>query len=205
MQVNARAGLTFATGLKSLMRADPDIIMVGEIRDREAAQIAIEAALTGHLVLSTLHTNDAPTAIARLTEMGVEPFLVASAIDCVVAQRLARQLCQHCKQRTVLTAEVLRANGFSAHVDVEAYEPVGCARCGTSGYKGRIGLYEVMTVTDEIRQLAIRRASADEIAAVAMRAGMRRLRQDGLEKVKLGRTSLTEVARVTGTGSLTYD
>ncbi len=205
VQVNPRAGLTFATGLKSLMRADPDIIMVGEIRDREAAQIAIEAALTGHLVLSTLHTNDAPTAIARLTEMGVEPFLVASAIDCVVAQRLARQLCQHCKQRTVLTAEVLRANGFSAHVDVEAYEPVGCARCGTSGYKGRIGLYEVMTVTDEIRQLAIRRASADEIATVAMRSGMRRLRQDGLEKVKLGCTSLTEVARVTGTGSLTYD
>jgi type IV pilus assembly protein PilB len=205
VQVNPRAGLTFATGLKSLMRADPDIIMVGEIRDREAAQIAIEAALTGHLVLSTLHTNDAPTAIARLTEMGVEPFLVASAIDCVVAQRLARQLCQHCKQRTVLTAEVLRANGFSAHVDVEAYEPMGCGRCGGSGYKGRIGLYEVMTITDEIRQLAIRRASADEIASVAMRSGMRRLRQDGLEKVKLGRTSLTEVARVTGTGSLTYE
>jgi type IV pilus assembly protein PilB len=204
VQVNARAGLTFANGLRSMMRADPDVIMVGEIRDKEAAQIAVEAALTGHLVLSTLHTNDAPTAITRLTEMGIEPFLVASAIDCVVAQRLARTLCQNCKRRTILGAEMLRDNGFPAHHDIEAYEPVGCPRCGGSGYKGRIGLYEVMTVTDEIRKLTIARASADEIVEVATRDGMRRLREDGLEKIRLGRTSLTEVARVTGTGSASY-
>jgi type IV pilus assembly protein PilB len=200
VQTNNKAGLTFATGLRSMMRADPDIIMVGEIRDKEAAHIAIEAALTGHLVLSTLHTNDAPTAITRLTEMGIEPFLVASAIDCVVAQRLARMLCQHCKQRTIISAEVLRDHGFRATVDIEAYEPKGCSRCGMSGYKGRTGLYEVMTVSDEIRNLTIERASADRIAEVAVRDGMRRLREDGLEKVKQGRTSIAEVARVTGSG-----
>jgi type IV pilus assembly protein PilB len=200
VQINSRAGLTFANGLRAMMRADPDIIMVGEIRDRETAQIAVESALTGHLVLSTLHTNDAPTAITRLTEMGIEPFLVASAIDCVVAQRLARLLCKHCKKETVLSAEVLQENGFPSHVDIEAFEPAGCSRCGGSGYKGRLGLYEVMTVSDEIRSLTIERASADRIAEVAVRDGMRRLRQDGFEKVKLGRTSIAEVARVTGTG-----
>ena len=201
VQVNPRAGLTFANGLRAMMRADPDIIMVGEIRDRETAQIAVESALTGHMVLSTLHTNDAPTAITRLTEMGIEPFLVASAIDCVVAQRLCRSLCSNCKQRTILTSDVLRQNGFHAHVDIEAYKPVGCNRCGGSGYKGRVGLYEVMTVNEEIRTLTIERASADKIAEVAVREGMRRLREDGLEKVKMGRTSIEEVARVTGTGA----
>jgi type IV pilus assembly protein PilB len=200
VQVNARAGLTFANGLRSMMRADPDVIMVGEVRDREAAQIAIEAALTGHMVLSTLHTNDAPTAITRLIEMGIEPFLVASALDCVVGQRLARTLCQHCKKRTILSADVLRQSGFPARMDIEAYDPVGCSRCGGSGYKGRIGLYEVMTITEEIRKLIIERASADEIASSATRSGMRRLREDGLEKVRQGRTSVSEVARVTGTG-----
>ena len=201
VQINPKAGLTFATGLRSMMRADPDIIMVGEIRDRETAQIAVEAALTGHLVLSTLHTNDAPSAITRLIEMGIEPFLVASAIDCVVAQRLARTLCQHCKRRTILSSDVLLDHGFPARMDIEAYEPVGCPRCGGSGYKGRIGLYEVMAITDEIRQLAIERAAADRIAEVAVRNGMRRLREDGLDKVKQGRTSIAEVARVTGVGS----
>jgi len=201
VQINPKAGLTFATGLRSMMRADPDIIMVGEIRDRETAQIAVEAALTGHLVLSTLHTNDAPSAITRLIEMGIEPFLVASAIDCVVAQRLARTLCPHCKRRTILSSDVLLDHGFPARMDIEAYEPVGCPRCGGSGYKGRIGLYEVMAITDEIRQLAIERAAADRIAEVAVRNGMRRLREDGLEKVKQGRTSISEVARVTGVGS----
>ena len=137
VQVNKKAGLTFAAGLRSMMRADPDIIMVGEIRDRETAQIAIEAALTGHLVLSTLHTNDAPGAVTRLIEMGIEPFLVGSAVDCVVAQRLARLLCEECKKRVTLPAEVLRANGFNVGLDLECYEPVGCARCGGSGYKGR--------------------------------------------------------------------
>jgi type IV pilus assembly protein PilB len=202
VQTNPRAGLTFANGLRSMMRADPDIIMVGEIRDRETAQIAIEAALTGHLVLSTLHTNDAPGAITRLVEMGIEPFLVSSAVDCVVAQRLARTLCQHCKERTILSADVLRDHGFHSHIDVEAYEPKGCSRCGLSGYKGRMGLYEVMMVNDEVRELAIARASADQIAEVAVRNGMRRLREDGLEKVKQGRTSIAEVSRVTGSGAL---
>jgi type IV pilus assembly protein PilB len=199
VQVNPRAGLGFATGLRSMMRADPDIIMVGEIRDRETAQIAVEAALTGHLVLSTLHTNDAATAITRLVEMGVEPFLVASSIGCVVAQRLARTLCQHCKQRAIIPVATLRANGFPSWLDVEAYEPVGCGRCNGTGYKGRLGLYEVMVMTEEIRGLAVERASAEKITEVAVRDGMRRLREDGLHKVMLGRTSLAEVARVTGT------
>ena len=205
VQVNTKAGLTFATGLRSMMRADPDIIMVGEIRDRETAQIAVEAALTGHLVLSTLHTNDAPTAITRLTEMGIEPFLVASAVDCVVAQRLARTLCQHCKRRTILSARVLEEHGFPSHTDLEAYDPVGCSRCGGSGYKGRIGLYEVLQVTDEVRKLTLARAPASDIAEVAVRQGMRLLRDDGLEKVRLGMTSIAEVTRVTGTGAAIVD
>jgi type IV pilus assembly protein PilB len=200
VQVNKKAGLTFANGLRAMMRADPDIIMVGEIRDAETAKIAIEAALTGHLVLSTLHTNDAPTSITRLVEMGIEPFLVASAVDCVIAQRLCRTLCSHCKERTIISAAVLQDHGFRSAVDIEAYDPKGCSRCGGSGYKGRIGLYEVMTITDEIRRLAIERAPADRIAEVAMRDGMRRLRDDGLEKVRQGRTSIAEVSRVTGTG-----
>jgi type IV pilus assembly protein PilB len=200
VQVNTKAGLTFAAGLRSMMRADPDILMVGEIRDRETAQIAIEGALTGHMVLSTLHTNDAPSAITRLVEMGIEPFLVASAIDCVVAQRLARTLCPHCKQRTIVSADVLRKHGFRAQFDIEAYEPAGCVRCGGMGYRGRLGLYEVMTMSEDIRALTLKRASADQIGAVAVREGMRRLRDDGLAKVKAGMTSMAEVARVTGDG-----
>jgi type IV pilus assembly protein PilB len=200
VQVNPKAGLTFAAGLRSMMRADPDIMMVGEIRDRETAQIAIEGALTGHLVLSTLHTNDAPSAITRLIEMQVEPFLVASAIDCVVAQRLARTLCANCKQRTIVPAQVLRDHGYKAQFDIEAYEPVGCVRCAGMGYKGRIGLYEVMTMSEDLRALTLQRASADQLAAVAVREGMRKLRDDGLDKVKAGLTSMAEVARVTGTG-----
>jgi type IV pilus assembly protein PilB len=198
MQINPKAGLTFATGLRSMMRADPDVLMVGEIRDRDTAQIAIEGALTGHMVLSTLHTNDAPSAVARLIEMGIEPFLVASALDGVVGQRLARTLCTHCKRRTIITAEVLRDHGFNAHYDIEAYEPVGCVRCGGMGYRGRVGLYEVMLMSDEIRSLTLQRAAAEQIAVVAMREGMRRMREDGLEKVKSGVTTMSEVSRVTG-------
>jgi type IV pilus assembly protein PilB len=199
MGINPKAGLTFATGLRSMMRGDPDIIMVGEIRDRETAQIAVEAALTGHLVLSTLHTNDAPTAISRLIEMGIEPFLVASAVETVVAQRLARTLCPSCRRPERVTAEILRDNGFmNATEDIDAYEPVGCGRCGGSGYKGRTGLYEVMTVTREIRSLAVQRASSDEIAELAVSQGMRRMRDDGLEKIRAGITSVAEVARVSG-------
>ncbi|HEY3760106.1 MAG TPA: ATPase, T2SS/T4P/T4SS family [Solirubrobacteraceae bacterium] len=199
VQVAAKAGLTFSAGLRAMVRADPDIIMVGEIRDRETAQIAIESALTGHLVLSTLHTNDAPSAITRLIEMGIEPFLVASALDCVLAQRLVRMLCPHCKQRTIIPADVLRRNGYKALVDLEAYEPVGCRRCSGSGYRGRAGIYEVMSVTPEVRRLALERRPAEEIRDVAIHEGMRRLRDDGLEKVRRGRTSIAEVARVLGT------
>jgi type IV pilus assembly protein PilB len=199
VQTNPRAGLTFSSGLRSMMRADPDIIMVGEIRDRETAQIGIEAALTGHLVLSTLHTNDAPGAISRLIEMGIEPFLVGSAVDCVVAQRLARLLCEECKRRTMISADVMRANGFNVGLDLEAYEPVGCARCGGSGYKGRIGLYEVMWVSETIRGMAVAREPSENIAHAAVHEGMMRLREDGLEKVRRGLTSIAEIARVAGT------
>src|SRR5215217_6969820 len=197
LQVNLKAGLTFASGLRAMLRADPDVIMVGEIRDAETAKIAIESALTGHLVLSTLHTNDAPSAITRLTEMNIEPFLSASAIVCVVAQRLVRQLCTYCKSRTMLSVSSLEKAGFNVAFDLEAYEPVGCGRCSGSGYKGRTGLYEVMSVSDEIRDLIVERASSEEIRKVAVAQGMRPLRADGFEKVKNGITSIAEVARVT--------
>jgi type IV pilus assembly protein PilB len=198
LQVAPKVGLTFAAGLRSMVRADPDVIMVGEIRDRETAQIAVESALTGHLVLSTLHTNDAPSAISRLVEMGIEPFLVASALDCVVAQRLARMLCSNCKRRAIVPAQILRDSGYKAIVDLEAYEPVGCRRCGGSGYRGRVGLYEVMSLSPEIQKLALERRSAEEIRDLAVRQGMRRLRDDGLEKVHQGRTSIAEIVRVIG-------
>jgi type IV pilus assembly protein PilB len=197
LQMNLKAGLTFASGLKAMLRADPDVIMVGEIRDGETAKIAIESALTGHLVLSTLHTNDAPSAITRLTEMGIEPFLTASALCTVVAQRLVRRLCTHCKRQTTLSVSSLERAGFSVAFDLDAYEPVGCGRCGHSGYKGRTGLYEVMAITDEIRDLTIERAPAEEIRKIAVAQGMRPLRADGFEKVKNGITSIAEVARVT--------
>jgi type IV pilus assembly protein PilB len=184
VQVNEKTGMTFATGLRSMMRADPDIVMVGEIRDAESAHIAVEAALTGHLVLSTLHTNDAPSAVSRLTDMGIEPFLVASAIDCVVAQRLARKLCEHCKQPSAETAGT--------------FEPVGCVRCGNTGYKGRIGLFEVMKVTPEMHHLIVERASVEQMTQLAIDQGMRRLREDGMDKVRAGITSGAEVARVVG-------
>jgi len=197
LQVNPKAGLTFARGLRSMLRADPDVIMVGEIRDAETARIAVESALTGHLVLSTLHTNDAPSALTRLTEMGIEPFLTASAVATVVAQRLVRTLCTHCKQRTLLSETALQAAGYKARFGVEGYAPVGCGRCGGSGYRGRTGLYEVMPMSDEIRKLTIERAPADDMRAVALDQGMRSLRDDGFEKVKNGLTSMAEVARVT--------
>jgi type IV pilus assembly protein PilB len=196
VQVNLKAGLTFSSGLRSIVRSDPDVIMVGEIRDKETAQIAIESALTGHLVLSTLHTNDAPTAVSRLTEMGIEPFLTASALDCVISQRLARLLCSHCKEPVTIRADALR--NFEIDHDVEAQQPKGCKRCGFSGYKGRVGLYEAMTMSKEIRELAIERASADKIRGVAVEQGMRTLQQDGIDKFRMGITSIQEVARITG-------
>jgi type IV pilus assembly protein PilB len=197
LQVNLKGGLTFARGLRSMLRADPDVIMVGEIRDAETARIAVESALTGHLVLSTLHTNDAASAISRLTEMRIEPFLTASAVVSVIAQRLVRMLCTSCKRRAVLTAAALASAGFPAAFDMEAYQPVGCARCGGTGFKGRTGLYEVMPMTDELRELTVERASADDIRHVAIAQGMRPLRAHGFEKVKHGVTSISEVARVT--------
>jgi type IV pilus assembly protein PilB len=196
INVNRKAGLTFATGLRSILRADPDIIMVGEIRDGETARIAIEAALTGHMVLSTLHTNSAPGAVIRLSKMGIESFLIGSAIEAVVAQRLARKLCQHCKKRAVLTKQALSDAGFRVGADVEAYEPVGCARCNRTGYRGRIGLFSVMTLTDEIKDLTVEGASEAEIANIAHDQGMLHLREAGILKVRAGVTSIAEVARV---------
>ena len=200
VQVNPKIGLTFASGLRSMIRSDPDVLMVGEIRDRETAQIAVESALTGHLVLSTLHTGDAPTAPARLIEMGIEPFLISSGVDCVVAQRLARRLCDDCKRPVQVSAEELRRSGFEAAEDhLDAYVPDGCVRCNGSGFRGRIGIYEVMEISEQISSLILGRASSAEIAAAAMAGGMRRMRDDGLEKVRQGVTSVPEVLRVLGT------
>ena len=171
--------------------------MVGEIRDAETARIAIEAALTGHMMLTTLHTNDAPGAIARLTEMGIETFLTASAVDCVVAQRLARKLCSTCKRRKVISPTALGEAGVRVGAEVEAYEPVGCGRCNQSGYQGRVGIYSVMSLGDRIKEMTIARATEPEIAAVAREEGMLTLREDGVSKVRAGHTSLEEVLRVT--------
>jgi type IV pilus assembly protein PilB len=197
INVNRKAGLDFATGLRSILRADPDIVMVGEIRDGETARIAIEAALTGHMMLTTLHTNDAPGAITRLTKMGIESFLISSAVDCVVAQRLARKLCSHCKRRAIIPVQVLNDAGLRVGADVEAYEPTGCPRCNGSGYRGRAGLYSVMTMSERVKEMAIAHASESEIGTVAAEEGMLTLREDGLSKVRAGVTSLEEVLRVT--------
>jgi type IV pilus assembly protein PilB len=199
VQVNPKAGLTFAAALRSILRSDPDIVLIGEIRDHETAQIAIEAALTGHLVLSTLHTNDAPSAITRLTEMGIEPFLVGSALDCVLAQRLARRLCTRCREPYQPTPEELLAARFPFDENAPTpllYRAVGCPACARTGYKGRLALHEVMAVTEDIERLAVSRASATEIGASARASGMHALRQDGLIKVLQGVTSLEEILRV---------
>jgi type IV pilus assembly protein PilB len=197
INVNRKAGLDFATGLRSILRADPDIVMVGEIRDGETARIAIEAALTGHMMLSTLHTNDAPGAITRLTKMGIEAFLTASAVDCVVAQRLSRKLCAHCKRRTIVPPQALADADIRIGAELEAYEPVGCARCNQSGYRGRVGLYSVMKMSERIKEMTVAQAPEAEIAAVAREEGMLTLREDGIAKVRAGLTSIEEVLRVT--------
>jgi type IV pilus assembly protein PilB len=184
--------------MRRVLRQDPDVILNGEMRDEETVRTALSAAETGHLVLSTLHTNDAPSAITRLIEMGVEPFLVASSLSCVVAQRLARMLCANCKRRAIIPANVLRESGYKARVDLEAYEPAGCRRCGGNGYRGRVGLYEVMDMTPEIQAMALERRPAEAVRDLAVQQGMRRLRDDGLEKVRQGRTSISEIARVIG-------
>ncbi|WP_061962170.1 GspE/PulE family protein [Demequina flava] len=197
VQVNVKAGLTFAAALRSILRADPDVVLLGEIRDGETAQISIEAALTGHLVLSTLHTNDAPSAITRLIEMNIEPFLVGSAVDCVVAQRLARRLCSNCKEEYQAGREEIQR--FSHPEDEEPpmlFRAVGCSRCSHTGYRGRLALHEIMPVTEEIERLAVARASSAEIARSAFKAGMETLLSDGWVKAQMGLTSIEELLRV---------
>jgi type IV pilus assembly protein PilB len=199
VQTNTKAGLTFASSLRSILRSDPDIVLIGEIRDHETAQIAVEAALTGHLVLSTLHTNNAPSAITRLTEMGIEPFLVGSAVDAVLAQRLARRLCMKCKEAYVPTEETLTAAKVNWDLSTgipTLYRPVGCPSCSNTGYKGRMALHEVMMVNEEIERLAVEHAPATEISAAALRSGMVTLRNDGMTKVLNGVTSIDEILRV---------
>ena len=201
VQINVKAGLTFASALRSILRSDPDVVMVGEIRDPKTAKISIEAALTGHFVLSTLHTNDAPGAITRLNEMGVEPFLTGSAVSAVLAQRLARKLCTHCCEmynpsvdellRSRVSPEVAEASAGAAF-----YRKKGCPRCGQSGYKGRIGIFQLLVMTEEIEHLAVTRATREEVEAKAMQQGMRTLWDDGLAKVAAGVTTLEEVGRV---------
>ena len=196
-QVAPKAGLTFARALRSFLRCSPDVILVGEIRDEETAKIAIESALTGHLVLSTLHTNDSAGAVTRLIEMGVEPFLVSSAVDCVLAQRLARKLCPDCREEWTPKREVLIDAGYTAdNLPESVFRPVGCKKCGGTGYRGRIGVHEVLMMTEEISRLCVENATAEEIKAVAVDQGMLTLRQDGLEKVRAGLTSIEEVVRV---------
>ena len=194
MQIAPKAGVTFDVGLRSMLRADPDVVMVGEIRDRETAHIAVEAALTGHLVLSTLHTRDAPSALGRLIDMDIEPFLVSSAIDCIVAQRLVRKLCKHCKRPLSVSEAVLAEHGL---VGAEPFDAVGCSRCGNTGYRGRIGVYEVMSVSERIRAMILEHASTDALVEVALAEGMRRMRDDGISKVRAGLTSIAEVERMT--------
>jgi len=198
VQVNAKAGLTFASALRSILRSDPDVVLIGEIRDHETAQIAIEASLTGHLVLSTLHTNDAPSAVTRLIEMDIEPFLVGSALDCIVAQRLARKLCDKCKAAYQPDFEDLQAMRFAQPGDPQPtlYKPTGCTSCSNTGYRGRIAIHEVMPVTEDIERLAVARASSAEIGRLAIEQGMSTLRQDGWAKALLGLTSVEEILRV---------
>jgi len=199
VQTHTKAGLTFAAALRSILRCDPDIVLIGEIRDHETAQIAVEAALTGHLVLSTLHTNDAPSAVTRLTEMGLEPFLVGSALDCVLAQRLARRLCAKCKEAYTPTPEELATARFPWEEGTPLptlHRAVGCASCSKTGYKGRLALHEVMAVSEDIERLAVSRSPATAINETACAEGMVTLRNDGMEKVARGVTSIEEILRV---------
>jgi len=198
VQTHQKAGLTFASALRSILRADPDIILIGEIRDRETAQISTEAALTGHLVLSTLHTNDAPSALTRLVEMGIEPYLVSSALDCVLAQRLARKLCSKCKEPYLPTEEELHSSAFPLRGEEapKLFQAIGCPACAGTGYKGRMALHEVMPITEELEKLTVEGASSDVMKKIAIEQGMITLREDGMEKVRMGQTSIQEILRV---------
>lgn len=199
VQVDNKRGLTFSAGLRTMLRSDPDVVMVGEIRDHETAKIGIEAALTGRLVLTTLHTNDAASAVTRLTEMGVERYLVASSIECVVASRLARKLCTECRRPVTVDAETLHDAGYEegAAASFTAYEAVGCARCSNTGYRGRTGIYEVLSIDDQIRELLLERYPAKAIANAARERGMVPLAESALDRVRQGVISLAEAARVT--------
>jgi type IV pilus assembly protein PilB len=197
VQVNRKAGLQFSTVLKSILRSDPDVVLVGEVRDAETAKIAVEAALTGHLVLTTLHTNDSASSVNRLVDMGVEPYLVASAIDSILAQRLARRLCDRCKATKPAGLELVKQMGLDPEAGpVTIYVAVGCRACGDTGYRGRVAIVEVLLMSEELQRMAVERRPSDEIKAVAVEQGMLTLRQDGMEKVKLGMTTLEEVLRV---------
>ena len=199
VQIHTKAGLSFAAALRTILRADPDIILVGEIRDRETASIAMEAALTGHLVLSTLHTNDASSTPTRLIEMGLEPYLVSSSVDCVVAQRLIRRLCEHCKVAYFPTHGDASALGWD-HEDDEApeelYQAVGCAACSRTGYQGRFALHEVMLVSEELKALIAERGHPEDIRKIAISQGMSTLRQVGMAHLRSGKTSVEELLRV---------
>jgi general secretion pathway protein E len=202
MAINPKIGLTFAAGLRSFLRQDPDVIMVGEIRDRETAEIAIQASLTGHLVFSTVHTNDAASAITRLVDMGVEPFLVASSLMAMMAQRLVRRVCQHCREAYHPTAEELKEVGLTPEDVARAGNPTiyrakGCEACGGSGYRGRTGIYELLMVDDDIRQLTLKNVDSSSIKRSGVQKGMRTLLDDGARKVLAGETTLAEVLSVT--------
>jgi type IV pilus assembly protein PilB len=199
VQMKDEIGLNFAASLRSFLRQDPDVVMVGEIRDYETAEIAVKAALTGHLVLSTLHTNDAPSTINRLLNMGIEPFMVASSVVLILAQRLARRVCTQCKEEHKLPVEMLVNAGFpeADAASVTCVRGKGCSTCGSTGYKGRVALYEVMPVGEEIRELILQGGSADEIKRKAIELGMRTLRMSGLQKVREGFTTIEEVVNTT--------
>jgi type II secretory ATPase GspE/PulE/Tfp pilus assembly ATPase PilB-like protein len=201
IQVNPSIGLTFAAGLRSMLRHDPDIMMVGEVRDLETAQIAIQVALTGHLVFSTLHTNDAASGATRLMDMGIEPYLIASSVECFIAQRLVRRVCSHCKTPTKMTAEMIKDLGLEK-ADFLVYEAKGCEACRFTGYHGREAIYEFLLLTDEIRELIAARASAGQIYSEAVNLGMKTLLQDGLNKVREGKTTPSEVIRVIKEGTV---
>jgi type II secretory ATPase GspE/PulE/Tfp pilus assembly ATPase PilB-like protein len=199
--VRPEIGLTFAVGLRHILRQDPNVVMVGEIRDLETAEIAIRAALTGHLVFSTLHTNDAPSAFTRLIDMGIEPFLVASSVEAVLAQRLVRTICRHCKVEQQVDPAYLRRIGFPEEEIGTArfWKGAGCEQCRDLGYQGRMGIYELLVVTENIRPLIMSRSPATTLAQRAMEFGMRTLRTDGWNKVRSGTTTIEEVLRVTQT------
>jgi type IV pilus assembly protein PilB len=199
VNVNPKVGLTFATALRAFLRQDPDVIMVGEIRDLETAEIAIKAAQTGHLVLSTLHTNDAPKTLTRLVDMGVKPYAIASSVSLIIAQRLARRLCENCKEAIEVPKEALLKEGFTQadlKEGITVYHPKGCTQCN-GGYKGRIGIYQVMPVTETLGRLIMEGGNSMQLADQAKREGVADLRTSALKKVKDGVTSLEEINRVT--------